>query len=410
MSATQRHIINKFFFFITLLLPLCLRDARVYATSIYTAGSTITDSGTAIAALQNAYQSTQPTFDTSEVMQGFIMFKSGFALNNSALVTYDAQGLIEGTISLGNSSVLELNSDLSLASGAIISSGMGEATILGNGHTIHLGGDLVIDSTLDIGTTTNTNNENTLIIDGGGHALDLTTATINLRMLTGTTLPTSSPFLTLKNMDLILAANSLNDVSPGYGVMLENVNVFLNDPTINLFPNGSAWLKIKGLVRVFGQGRTLAFSLTDTATNYNQAVLIDDNALLYIGPGVICDVSNMTKPQANKKIVFGGQAASLWLDGCSLVMTNIDTSNYTDTGAIGLNFQKGNVYYDNQVYLQNLGEITGGISDIGTANSNLNYGFVFGDGTSSANNTEVNVLGGAYVVLEGSMYCNNVTS
>lgn len=376
------------------LLASVYNIGSLYATSI--------DTTTA-----SNYYGGQYDFSGGDSAKGFITFKDGFSVP-AGTVTYDAQGLVAGTISLIDGSILKLQSDLCLSASAVFSL-TGTPTIYSeNKASIHLNGDLALTGTLRIGKP---DDYWSMAIDGGGHKLDLTDAFVVLQ-----TIGDPTPLLTLKNMDLVLNNLSLQDLQSATNtvLVLEDVNVFLNSATdVLLFNKGTGNIIVRGLVRIFGPGQTIQMKLS--ANTVTSALLVDANSMLYVGPGVTLDLSNITGVSADTKIKFTDATSSLWLDGCTLKLTNKVVDEYfgSNSSYIGLNLQKGNVYLDNQVYFQNLGQYTAydyTAINQSIANSNVNFGFIFGDGVTANNNTDVNILGGAYVVLEGTMYCNNLTS
>lgn len=100
---------------------------------------------------------------------------------------------------------------------------------------------------------------------------------------------------------------------------------------------------------------------------------IDDNAMLYVGYGVIF------QPQLSQNIALSGPNSTLTLDGCTFDM---------NTYKLNISLIKGLVTFSNQVFLSAKFQM-----------------LTIGDGTG-ANDTKVEIDSGANVIVDGTLYHN----
>lgn len=340
----------------------------------------------------NGYQATAPTFSSEDVMRGFIMFKGGFTLpNGTSNVIYDAEGPVYGPITFGTgTSTLKLYSDLRLGTTGwfsnnggtnnldgcpIVTSGIG-----GAGNAILMGGDQSLNFSIYVTTT--------LTIDGCGHTLDLT----SLGNIPAFSMDNRAT-LTLKNMNIKVKGFSpfrCNTSTQSY-LGLENVNIFLQDDT-NIFgqagtsPYSNLMTRIQGFVGIYGPFQALDCGQRfDNPCSNKSKLTINSGSTLYIGPGVIFDITRLSPaiPAANK-IGMQDSSSVLWLDGSTLKHKN------------GLTLKKGTVLIGDKTKIIDLDN-----SD--ATNTDITAGLIFGDGSIAANDVDVRILGGAYTILQGCM-------
>jgi hypothetical protein len=333
---------------------------------------------------------TTPSLSVGDVMRGFIMFKNGFRVG-SGPVFYDADGPIYGNIVFNNTttSTIQLGSDMRLGTTGWFSgdstnygniSGAGRVTANAQGNAILMGGDQALAANLTITST--------LIIDGCGHTL-----TVSANGLF--TLANRST-LTLRNMDLVVSVTSLfaaGTAGIANYVGLENVNIFLtqNATIFGDTAQSQIMTRIQGFVGVWGPYRAYANSTRfDNPNGYKTNIAINQGSTLYIGPGTTLDLKYLAMPMANK-IGLNDSTSVLWLDGCELYWGTTTAAN------LGVQLQRGTLLLDDKVK----------ITDTSSPNNAVDTGFVLGDGSNSANDVDVRVLGGGYVVMNGAMKYNH---
>ncbi|MFH1831933.1 MAG: WD40 repeat domain-containing protein [bacterium] len=289
---------------------------------------------------------------------GSVTFKNGCDMGN----TWITMALTEPfSGELANASELILENDLYLNSNTTIASV--ELGFYGNGHTIHLGGDLIIPdaSTFYI--------DNDTAIDGNGHSLILGNQS-NLNV--GNTVTLTLRNLTLKNTVNTQALPPIVASSSTAKIALDNVKLALTDDFY--FPTGQ--LFIHNDVMFTG---TSKFIYKSPYQSY-----ITKNATLYFGPHTIFKYNpNSTN---NNLIAMQDASSSLYLDGCTLQLTHT-----------GLRLSKGQIYLENSVtFTSPYSEINP--SDASTSYQSASTGLILGNSILGPDyNLNIDVLGGANI-------------
>lgn len=336
-------------------------------------------------ASSNGYQGSNASMTSGDVIRGFVMFKNGFTIPSGGTLFYDADGPVYGNVTFGNSSsVLQLGSDLRLGGTGSLWSGL-TSKIAGYGNSIYLGGDVTLSS--HVATVSNN-----LIIDGCGHSMTLADTSYFAM--------DSNVTLTLKNMNLVIPS-SFSGTYPlratgatNFKVYLQDVNIYLA-ANVGLFGSGIyGTTVIQGLVSVSGPYAVSANGMqTASGNGVDCNIFINANSTLYFGPGTTLNLDNLNVDKA-KKIGMFDATSRLVLDGCTLTWR---AQGSVETTSDALQLQRGSVFFDDKVVIKNFA------NDGATANTAVTRGLIFGDGSSSANDVDVRVLGGAYVVLQGCM-------
>lgn len=352
-------------------------------TYVSTSSSTVDWPGT----LLDAYQNTSSNFlgpvagpynpggDTyfsgkGDTLLGYFCFTEGFnSWINGKLFWQSEMGVIDGQFTMPDGKILQLDRNMILGPNATLSVGNSAgAEILSNGATIFLKGD---DVSLQGQMTVNGG----LVIDGGGHLFSLDAdGRFTLEV---------ADTLTLRNMDLAISDGySLWNGDISSSLILEDVNIIARVTT-----PGSPYI----LCSTGTQTKTLQIEGEVSINGFNQLVAVNGdleigaNATLYVGPGVTL--------YGIRNIYMTDETSTLYLDGCSL---------YTGFGASAkMQITKGLLLLDNKVELVNT-------YYAGPINTDMTQGLILGDGIDSANDVNVRLLGGAYTVLQGCLYMNNV--
>ena len=350
--------------------PLAAVTYRSSASSGTTwTGTTTLDSYQNTSSSFKGSGSTMYNFDDGDTLQGFFMFKNGIDATGwqSGSLTWDGEGMIDGTLAIPTYSNLILNSSLHLGPNAQLG-GTGQFYIDGtiNNNKIILNGDKVaLSRSMEI--------VNSLTIDGQGNIF-----TIN----SGGCFCDSEGLaagLALINMDLIVNNVDSSIFQNNTSATLKNLRLLSSGAGSAItLSDGFANIVINGNVRLEGFGQRI---------KVGAGITINANSTLYVGPGVtLTNIASVT---------MADQTSVLHLDGCKLY-----TGNNVDNAALtsSLSLTKGTLLLDNkvQIYNKNYG-------DLAPANKDMTKGFFLGDGISSSNNVEVRVLGGAYVIVDGCM-------
>jgi hypothetical protein len=321
------------------------------------------------------YQATAPTFTNGDKIRGHAMFKKGFTIPESATVTWDGDGLVEGPITFaGGSSTmskLTLLTDLRLGSSGLLSGAYCEIT--GNNNKIILGDDATMATNAFISDSIGNN----LVIDGQGHAF-------NCPSIYGMGGVLST--ITLKNM-IFNVYDQYNDcgILNQYDHVLENITITGGKPSLSDFTT-LGWVArsftIRGRVALNMPGRRLKLNVYGHVN-----IVIERNSTLYIGKDTILEAIKSTDG-GSIRFTMADETSVLHLDGCDFY-----------TGANGLSLTKGTVIFENKVRIFN--------KDYdGASNADTSKALIFGDGTV-AGDVNVRVLGGAYVTVDGCIKDNH---
>lgn len=336
-----------------------------------------------------SYQGGSLSLVSGDVVRGHVELKKGFSVGVGA-VTWDATGVVEGPITFTDAtSILVLKSDLRLggtgsitplADTSLTSGGWGQTYgIDGGGRTIFMGGDFTIGNDVQRDLFLNSN----LTIDGQGHTLTLQNSS-NFRVRSGFT-------LTLKNMTIVCDATNSKwgHFNGGNGT---NSNFIFDNVTIIARPNGSNFaggvepgtggtsaVTFRNKVSILGAGARFSLRENFGTTNFT----IDKNSTLYFGPNVIVQLSDANSFNCTLSMV--DHTSVLHIDGAKFYM-----------GPNGLQLTKGTLLVDNKTRIFNCE-----VGSEAAPNTDMTKGLILGDGSSSANDVDVRVLGGAYVVVDG---------
>ena len=330
-----------------------------------------------------AYQATAPTFANGDKIRGHAMFKNGLSLANSAVVTWDGDGIVAGPITFSNKySTLVLSSDLRLSSTARfefapLSSDPDYNKIM---YLIAPNKKLILAGDLDLSA-----GKFAAVGASGGPVGDLTidgqvrSTIVTQSFFAGSLDPNSLPLdsLTLKNLTLkVVASTPLRPLNSFVNLVFQDINFIglRTAGTRHLFDEITNGVTIKGVVRFLnpgGDSRVLCGAHT---------LVVDKNSTLYIDPGVVLsDFAGITLVDAT---------STLHLNGCDFY-----------TGANGLSLTKGTVIFENKVRIFNK-------NYDGASNADMTKALIFGNGTA-AGDVNVRVLGGAYVTVDGCIKDNH---
>lgn len=334
------------------------------------------------------YQASAPVapFVNGDKIRGHVMFKQGFAIAAGATVMWDADGIVNGPITfLNDTSTLALSTDLRLGTtGTLVRTSDWGITISGNGNSLILGGDVTLDAAATMGHDITVSSD--LTIDGQGKTLTLRNSTYFA--------PATNKTLTLKNLTLVYDERSANSCCfQGAGnYILENVTIRCLDlhggAQVGLFKTTSAKnVTIRGFTCIDVPNVRVNLTSGGSAAG---TFTIDKNSIFVIGKGTALRLGNAS----SVTITMTDKSSVMHFNGCDF---------YTGTGSNNsplLNLTKGTVLFENKVRVFNISY------DEATVNTNMAYGFTFGDGNDTNNDVDVRVLGGAYVIVQGCMKYN----
>ena len=335
------------------------------------------------------YQATAPTpaFAHGDRIRGHVMFKQGFTIASGATVTWDADGIVNGPITFaGNSSTLSLANDLRLGTtgGPIATVNAGK--ISGNGRSIIMGNNATL--TKQVVVTSD------LIVDGQGKTITLQNT--NFSINEGVT-------LTLKNLTLVN-----NDSTPTATIFQGVGHCVFENVLLRCVPYSGTVAKLfamadidrnitfRGRVAFDAPGVLIVLLSTGAVGNYGVATFtIDKNSTFYIGQGTELRKGDT----ATVSFVMTDATSVFHFDGCDLYTGATTGDTNIDYATVGLTLTKGTVLFENKVRIFN--KHYGG-----STNTSMTDALNFGDGSSAANNVDVRVLGGAYVIVDGCMRYN----
>ncbi|MFH1643766.1 MAG: hypothetical protein ABIA74_01165 [bacterium] len=325
--------------FIKSIILFLLISNILFSTSIHAASI---DGTTNIAYINYHYP-----FANTNTAQGFVRLVNGFTIPASATVTFNIHPPVSGGIQLNDTGTIKLDSNLYLDSSVTLSTG---GHINGQEKTIYLDGNLIIPAGKNLKITGDT------IIDGSnfdlilGHQSQL--------------IVDNNITLTLKNINLKNTHNDqafpqikLNNVFSQ--LALENVIFSFNDDFI--FDKGT--LFINNDVIITGTSKFIYKSTNPTYIQSHSTIYFDKNTTFDYSPN--SDTNNL--------IILTDQSSSIYLDGCTLQVT--------DTG---IKLTKGQLFFDNKVTLSNSDSYV--LSDITRVDTKNNGGYLFATGWHPTNN------------------------
>lgn len=324
-------------------------------------------------------------------LRGHFMFKNGITIPSFWTFTWDAEGIVNGLITIPNTNSLTLASDLRLGTTASLSGDGWYLGIGGQNKKITLGGDM----TLSKGILINSD----LTIDGQGHTLTMAAGPDNGRLVAN-----SSTF-TLKNMTLVLdnSGDSTEYLFRPGNYILENIKI-----KCAAYPNASATLfgasaagistvTIRGHVSIESPGIPVLFSKAVSSINpHAVTVNIEKNSILAIGPKTVFALTSTAGTTCS--INFADRTSILSLDGCDFYTSSVGGVSASALAALSLT--KGTVMFKNKVRIFNAVYNTSTYAPYSPVNTDMSKALIFGDGIS-AGDIDIRVLGDAYVVVSG---------
>jgi Tol biopolymer transport system component len=275
-------------------------------------------------------------------VRGWVRFNNGFTVMPEASVIMDTLTTVSGGFDLRDTGTLILNNDLYLAHNVTLTDGGNikgkSSTTPGGANTIFMGGDLTLASTtyartLHItGDWSNSGTSGDLVIDGGGHTLNIgdraqifvdTNVTLTLRNMTIKTGPKS------------LFKPAIQLASPGSKLALDNVLLDLG--TDYHFVQGQIFIHDE--VAVTG---TSAFVYNSPSPSYitsGATWSFEPSTTFSVAPATFTDQPYTAgSATTNNFIVHADATAALYLNNCSFLTT------FT-----GLRLRTGMVLFDNKV-------------------------------------------------------------
>lgn len=339
--------------------------------------------------LSSGYQGATYSPGASSTLRGHLMFKSGITMGDNAL-TWDADGLVDGLLSIGNAGSLALANDLRLGSTATMSCVGDNLTISGGGNKIILGGN----TSLTDGIVLTSN----LTIDGQGHTLRMVAFGDAGRFTAG------SAQLTLKNMTLVLDCLGVANYFFRIGsYIFENVSIKfppysgINVGLFSSISNGTVNMTIRGKVSIESPLSPIILCESNSVNTIATTITIDKNSSLNIGKGTVLALVRNGDANATingSEISMTDQSSSFKLDGCDF---------YTSTAGsalTALSVTKGTVLFDNKVRIFNALYNKDTFAPTSSGNNDMTKALIFGDGTAS-NDVDVRMLSSAYLTVDG---------
>jgi DNA-binding beta-propeller fold protein YncE len=261
-------------------------------------------------------------------VQGFIRLNNGFTILKNASAIFDTWVPIAGGIDLRETGTLILNSPMYLGSSFTFTSG---GNIVGNGHSLFLGGDLTLAGTEGYRVI---HIKDDLIIDGRGSIFSIEKGA---QLFVDTNVS-----LTLRNMTLRTAVGSVATPAVKLGSLnsyltLDNVVLALGDD----YKLAGGSLFIDNDVAVTGSSAFIYSSPFRSHIAPHSTWYFDCGTTLSIAP--ITHTLNRTleelnRPLENDFILMGDATSRLYLNGASLLATTT-----------GLQLTTGTLLVDNKV-------------------------------------------------------------
>jgi Tol biopolymer transport system component len=276
-------------------------------------------------------------------VRGWVRFNNGFTVMPRASVIMDTLVTVSGGMDLRDTGTLILNNDLYLAHNVTLTDGGNikgkSSTTPGAGaNTIFMGGDLTLASTtyartLHItGDWSKTGTSGDLVIDGGGHTLNIgdraqifvdQNVTLTLRNMTIKTGPKS------------LFKPAIQLASPGSKLALDNVMLDLG--TDFKFVQGQIFIHDE--VAVTGTSAFVYQSPMPSFITSGATWSFEQDTTFSVAPATFTDQPYIAgSATTNNFIVHADATAALYLNNCSFLTT------FT-----GLRLRTGMVLFDNRV-------------------------------------------------------------
>jgi Tol biopolymer transport system component len=275
--------------------------------------------------------------------RGWVRFNNGFTVMPSGSVLMDTLTTVSGGFDLRDTGTLILNNDLYLAHNVTLTDGGNikgkSSTTPGAGaNTIFMGGDLTLASTtyartLHItGDWCNTGTSGDLIIDGGGHTLNIQDR--------AQIFVDQNVTLTLRNMTIKTGPKSLFKpaiqlASPGCKLALDNVMLDLGAD----FKFVQGQIFIHDEVAVTGTSAFVYQSPVPSYITSGAAWSFEQDTTFSVAPATFTDQPYTAgSATTNNFIVHADASSVLYLNNCSFLTT------FT-----GLRLRTGMVLFDNKV-------------------------------------------------------------
>jgi hypothetical protein len=310
--------------------------------------------------------------------RGFVFFNSGIIFDGTVDVSLAAPIMGNVQFGYGTNCLINLETDLMLGSTAGTSSTKinvntptGSVDINGNGGTIIFGGDTFLPDSRAFNVLSN------LTIDGAGYDI------IFGRSMTFTV--QSGVALTIRNARL-RNLQTLNFVGAGT-VALCNVEVILdNDWTFSGNESiGTPQLNFHGTSRVFGKNKKFIYS-------GGRNMALSSDSLLMFEPTVTFSWASQRRYGLAMDDIQNTVPYTDSVPGSILYFDNSNLFIPTHGSFGGLNLKKGSIFFENKCNIYN------------ESNTGASRSLQFGDGLSSSNNTDLLIMSGAQVYVDGYVY------
>lgn len=308
---------------------------------------------------------THQIFTDGDTVQGFVSLKSGCDLAASSTVNFDCTGPINGKIKFGNNATMSLFHDLLLGSTASFSTDGSLGNVKGNGFSLTLTNSLFIPERVLF---------EDIVIDGRGNTLVISQDNA-FNVYTDLSLG-----VTLKNMSITITTQHPFACLPeNVSLTLQNVKLIIDTPTFTFHSGPSCRLNIEGDCSIEGVNGSVFQFFNNPDQEAQNILTLCSGATLRIDHNIIFDWQS-----GADALRMTDATSTLFLNGATLTVPS----------ATGLRLLKGRLILDNKVLIDNEG------------NTDLTKGLILGDGVNASNNVDVNVLGGAYVAVNGSLWHN----
>ncbi|MCB9493379.1 MAG: hypothetical protein H6679_03830 [Epsilonproteobacteria bacterium] len=330
------------------------------------------DAASIIAKTSISYNTTPIVFANGDSVAGFVYFQDGFSVPSTGTMTLGTAGEVNGKIDLNNGTIV-LTDDLYLGSSAEIT---GTGFIVGNGHTIHLSGPLIITSRVKL---RNNAQETRIKVNGNGNAIEFRNFGV-LDMDVGPAQPkvfVDYMDLTLKNLNADFAGNLGSFAQRGADTVLSFENCKLFGAETPALAGGSfsfslnADITIRGLVEFAATGASTPFfsksALGKMRIEPFSTLRLDKNVFFLFG---ISSGAGISGP------IFESRESILALDNC-----NFQSANGSPDPII---LERGTMVIDGLVALSK-----NGLPD-----------WVFGDGVSEDGDIDVIVNPGSEIRMK----------
>lgn len=343
------------------------------------------------------YQPATYTLADNTFTRGHFLFKRGITVGDNDF-TWDADGFVNGTISVGNAGALKLSTDLRLGTTGTLSCVGDYLNIYGENKRIMLGGEMGLNQGIRA--------KSTLTLDGQGYTLTLTRGRDYGRFeIDGNTT------VILKNMTIFCeSVNDSNDYLFRRGnYILENVRIVCKPyadriaTLCSALDSGITTITIRGQVSIESPEMPIVMCKDGGAGALTLAINIEKNSTLTIGQGTVCALCYNSSDSACT-INFTDRTSQLVLDGCDFYTSSVGGNGASALTALTLT--KGTLLFRNKVRLFNALYNTSTYAAYTPINTDMSKALILGDGTS-AGDMDVRVLGGAYVTVQGCINYNH---